>query len=95
VHKNLLDILRIHVNIFYFLGNNVLALTQLKNVLLSVNNFQGSITQPLTNVASVMPAQRVDCLIRSFRISEITEMELKFLGFQNIQMVHNRISSED
>lgn len=39
VHENLFDILRLHVDVLNFLGNNVFALTQFENVFFSVDNF--------------------------------------------------------
>lgn len=77
MHKNLINILRIYVNIFNLLRHDVLSLTQLEDMFLTIDNFQRSIAQPLTNVAGVMPTLSINRLTSSFGIAEITK-ESKF-----------------
>lgn len=70
--ENLLNVLRLNVNVFDFLGHNVFALTKLEDVFLSVDDLQSSVRKPFADVAGVMPAVGVDGCDCSFRIFEIS-----------------------
>jgi hypothetical protein len=74
MHKHLVDILRVHVNVFDLLGHDVLALAQLEDVLLAVDDLEGAVAQPLADVARMVPATRVNRLCRSLLVAEVAGM---------------------
>lgn len=77
MHKDLLNKLRVHVNVLNLLWHDVFALTQLKDVLLAIDDLQCSIAKPLTDVACVMPSEGVNRLSSSLWIAEISKDLMK------------------
>jgi len=77
MHKDLLNVLGLDVNVLNLLRHNVLALTELKDVLFAINNLQRSIRLPLTDIASVMPALCVYRLLSSIGFLEIAARSIE------------------
>lgn len=73
MHENLINILRVDVDVFDLLRHNVLALTQLENVLFAVDDFECAVAEPLSNVTCMMPAISVNRLCCSFLIAEVAK----------------------
>lgn len=71
VHEDLSDEGSLAVNVFQFLGGNVLALRELENILNSVNDFHGSVRVDETDITRAKPSilKRFSCLIRPFVIA--------------------------
>lgn len=62
IKETLSNIRTSEVNVLNLLGGNVLSLTQLVNILLSVDDFQGAIGQNYSDISAVIPTVIVDSL---------------------------------
>jgi hypothetical protein len=72
INKDLSDVSRLAELLFNLVRSNILALSKLENVLLSVNNFKSTVGKEHSNVAGVHPTFSVNCLTGLVRLAEIT-----------------------
>ena len=72
VAEDLGDIERLLKFALYLIRGNVLSLSKLKDVLLSINNLESTVGEEHANVTSVYPALSIDCLAGLLRITEVT-----------------------
>jgi hypothetical protein len=72
VAEDLSDVERLLKLALYLIRGNILSLSKLEDVLLSINNLEGTVGEEHANVTSVDPAFCIDRLAGLLRITEVT-----------------------
>jgi len=72
VAEDLGDVERLLKLALYLIRGNILSLSKLEDVLLSINNLEGTVGEEHANVTSVNPALCIDRLACLLRITEVT-----------------------
>jgi hypothetical protein len=71
INKDLSDVSRLAELLFNLVRSNILALSKLENVLLSVNDLKCTISKEDTNVTSVNPTLFIYAILSLFWLTEI------------------------
>jgi hypothetical protein len=71
INKDLSDVSRLAELLFNLVRSNILALSKLENVLLSVNDLKCTISKEDTNVTSVNPTLFIYAILGLFWLTEI------------------------
>jgi hypothetical protein len=71
INKDLSDVSRLAELLFNLVRSNILALSKLENILLSVNDLKCTISKEDTNITSVNPTFFIDAILSLFWLTEI------------------------